>query len=87
MGAIRVLVEQLFKSYQQKDIERLVSLWSKESSFLAENKKILQGEFAANEKIVVNGFDIRQIKIDGDKATLLLVADVTLIYIIILLNW
>jgi CHAT domain-containing protein len=38
----------------------------------------LQGEFAANEKIIVNGFDIRQIKIDGDKATLRVVADVTL---------
>jgi CHAT domain-containing protein len=76
---IRVLVERLFKSYQQKDLERLISLWSKESSFLAENKKILQGEFAATEKIVVNGFDIRQIKIDGDKATLRVVADVTLI--------
>jgi hypothetical protein len=26
VGAIRVLVERLFKSYQQKDLERLISL-------------------------------------------------------------
>jgi hypothetical protein len=39
VDAIRILVDGLFKSYQQKDLERLASLWSAKSSFLAENKK------------------------------------------------
>jgi CHAT domain-containing protein/tetratricopeptide (TPR) repeat protein len=78
VDAIRPLVERLFKSYQQKELDKLISLWSEKSPFLAENKRILQDELAGNEKIVVHGFDIRQIKIDGDKAILRVVADLTL---------
>jgi CHAT domain-containing protein len=78
-NAIRILVQRLLESYQQKDLEKLHSLWSQRSTFLAENKKILQEEFAAYEKIAVKAFDIHQIKIDGDRATLRLVAEMTLI--------
>ncbi len=78
-NAIRIVVQRLFESYQQKDTERLFSLWSERSAFLAENKKLLQEEFAAYEKISVKPFHIPQIKIDGDKATLRIVADVALI--------
>jgi CHAT domain-containing protein len=78
-NAIRILIQRLFESYQQKDLERMLSLWSERSAFLAENKKILQEEFAAYEKIAVKPFGIHQIKIDGDKATIRLVAEMTLV--------
>ncbi len=82
--AIRVLVQRLFESYQQKDLERLLSFWGEKSPFLAENKKALQGELAAYEKISVKGFDIRDTKIDGEKATLrvLVEAAVTRAYMV-----
>jgi CHAT domain-containing protein/Tfp pilus assembly protein PilF len=76
--AIRGLVQKIFESYQQKDLDKLASLWSEKSPFLAENKNKLQGEFSAYEKIAVKNFDIRQTQIDGDKATLRVVAEMAL---------
>jgi CHAT domain-containing protein/tetratricopeptide (TPR) repeat protein len=74
--AIRRLVGRLFESYQQKNLTRLLSLWGEKSPFLAENKKALQKEFDAFVKIAVKGFDVHQMKIDGDKATLRVVAEI-----------
>jgi CHAT domain-containing protein len=76
--AIRSLIQKLFDSYQQKDLDRLISFWSQKSPFLAENKKALQKEFAAYKKIVVKGFDIRRMKADVDRATLRVVVDMAL---------
>jgi tetratricopeptide (TPR) repeat protein len=78
VDAIRGLVQKLFESYQKKDLDKLISHWSEKSSFLAENKNTLQSEFSAYEKIVVENFDIRQTKIEGDKATLRVVAEMAL---------
>jgi hypothetical protein len=68
--AIRVVVGKIFESYQQKDLDKLIFLWSERSPFLARNKNAFQAEFNAYVNIVVKGFDIHQMKIDGDKATL-----------------
>jgi CHAT domain-containing protein len=76
---IRLLVEGLFEAYQHKDIDKIISNWSEKSPFLAESKKKLQGEFSAYEKIVVKSFDIRQSKIDYDKASLRVVAEMALV--------
>jgi CHAT domain-containing protein/TPR repeat protein len=75
---VRNLIERLFGLYQQKDLNQLISHWNEKSPFLAENKKILQDEFAAYEKIVVNGFDIRKMEIEGDEASLRVLAEMTL---------
>jgi CHAT domain-containing protein/tetratricopeptide (TPR) repeat protein len=77
-NAIRSLVQKLFESYQQKDLERLISNWSEKSPFLAQNKRSLQDEFAANDKIVVKGFGIRQMNIDGDRVTMRVAADMAI---------
>jgi hypothetical protein len=77
-NAIRTLVGRLFESYQQKDIDKLISFWSEKSPFLAENKKLLQQELAAYEKIALKGFAIRQMKIDGEITTLQVVAEMAL---------
>src|SRR5262245_15003231 len=66
--AIRALVGRLFELYQQKEINKLISLWSEKSSFLAENKKALEKDFTDYEKIVVRGFEVRKIQVDVDKA-------------------
>jgi CHAT domain-containing protein/Flp pilus assembly protein TadD len=76
--AIRSLVGRLIESYQKKDIDRLISNWSEKSPSLAKNKKALLDEFAENEKIIVKDFEIHRMKIDGDKATLRVMFNVTL---------
>jgi CHAT domain-containing protein len=76
--AIRKLVGRIFESHQQKDIDNLLALWSKTSPFLGKNKKSLQDVFEAYEKIAVKGFDVRQLKIEGEQVTLRVVADMTL---------
>jgi hypothetical protein len=76
--AIRKLVVRIFELHQQKDIDKLLALWSKKSPSLAENKKGLQRVFSAFEKIAVKGFDIRKSQIDGDRATLRVSADLAL---------
>jgi CHAT domain-containing protein len=76
--AIRIVVGRLFESYQQEDLDKLISLWSEKSPFLAANKTALQTELNAYLKIVVKGFDIGQMKIDGDKATLRVTAELAL---------
>jgi CHAT domain-containing protein len=76
--AIRSLVVKLFEAYQQEDIDSLISYWSKKSDLLEENKKALQKEFDDYDKIIVKGFDIRQLKINSDKATLRVVAEMAL---------
>jgi CHAT domain-containing protein len=68
--AIRNLVGRLFDLYKQKDLDKLIACWSEKSPFLAENKKALQEDFDAYETISVKGFDIRDRKVDGEKATL-----------------
>ncbi len=76
--AIRGLVKKIFELYQEKATDKLLSLWNEKSPLLIENKKALQREFAAYEQIIVKGFDIRQMKIVGDKATLRVVAEMAL---------
>jgi CHAT domain-containing protein/Tfp pilus assembly protein PilF len=75
---IRMIVGRLFESYQKKDLDKLISLWSEKSPFLRENKQNLQREFSAYMKISVKGFEIRQSKIDGGKATLRVAAEMAL---------
>src|SRR5262249_17495693 len=73
-NAIRTLVGRLFELYQQKDLNGLISLWSEKSPFLAQNKLTLQEEFTANEKITLKSFEIRKMQVEGEVATLRVVA-------------
>jgi hypothetical protein len=75
--AIRGMVGRLLDLYQQKDLNILISFWSQKSPFLVENKTVLQEEFRTYEKIAVKDFDIRQMKIDGHKATVRVAAENT----------
>jgi CHAT domain-containing protein/Tfp pilus assembly protein PilF len=77
--AIRNLVGRFFELYQRKDLDGLLSLWSEKSPFLVENKKSQQRELDGYEKITIRGFELRQKKIEGDKATLRVLAEMTVI--------
>jgi CHAT domain-containing protein/Tfp pilus assembly protein PilF len=77
-ASIRLRIGRLFDLYQQKDLDKLISFWSEKSPFLSENKKALQRDFAAFEKIIIKGFDIRKTQTEGDKATLQVVAELAL---------
>jgi CHAT domain-containing protein len=76
--AIRSLVGRLFDLYQKEDLEKLISLFSRKSTHLELNKQVFQWDFGSYEKIVVKDFEIRQMKIDGDKATLRVTAEMAL---------
>jgi CHAT domain-containing protein len=76
--AISKLVRKIFELHHQKDIDKLLALWSDKSPFLTGNKRGLQGVFNSYEKIVVKGFEIRKVQIDGDKATLRVSVDLAL---------
>jgi CHAT domain-containing protein len=76
--AIRKLVGRIFESYQRKALDGMISLWSEKSPFLPENKKVLQKEFVTYEKIVVKEIEIRQIKIDGGRASIRVSAEMML---------
>jgi CHAT domain-containing protein len=76
--AIRNQVGSLFKLYQQKELDQLLSLFSKKSPYRADNKKILQSEFTLNTKIVVKGFDIHKMEIEGEQAILRVVVDMAI---------
>lgn len=75
---IRNLVEVLFHSYQQKDIEGVSALLSKKSSSFAENKQFLRDELASFEKLVVNDFEIRRPEKNSEQAILRVMADVSI---------
>jgi CHAT domain-containing protein/tetratricopeptide (TPR) repeat protein len=76
--AIRKLVERIFELHQQKDIDKLLALWSTKSPFLAENKKGLKRLFDLYEKIGVKGFAILQRRIEGEQLVLRVVAEMAL---------
>jgi hypothetical protein len=76
--AIRKLVGRIFELHQQRDIDKLLALWSKTSPFLAQDKKGVKRLFDLYEKIAVKSFDIRQRKIEGEQITLRVVAEMAL---------
>jgi hypothetical protein len=77
-NVIRTLVESLLELYQHKDLNKLISLWSDKSPFLGLNKRTLQNEFTANDKIALKKIEIRKIGIEGDQAILRVTADLVL---------
>ncbi len=76
--AIRSLVGKLFESYQQKDLSKMLSVWSEKSPYLAENNKALQQEFATYERVVMKRFYIYQMQSTVDKARVRVAADLVL---------
>jgi CHAT domain-containing protein len=66
---LRAAVSQYFESFAKKDLEELRKQWSAGSPDLEARRKELQQQFAANDHIEVRNLVIRNLTLDGDKAS------------------
>ena len=66
---VRALAGKFFAAYQQEDLDGLMLLWSDKSPDLAASKKSFQQTFATTEKIELKGFTVRNVTVNGEKAT------------------
>src|SRR4030095_16409058 len=66
----RALVEKYFAFYAAKDLDGLMSLWSKQSPDLESHKQETQKLFAGYEKIGVKSLAVLRVTIAGEKARL-----------------
>ena len=75
-SALRALAEKFFAAYQRKDLDGLMLLWSERSPDSASNRQAFQQAFAASEKIELKSLVISRVALEGDKATVSVVAEV-----------
>jgi CHAT domain-containing protein len=76
-SALRALARKFFEYYQKKDMDALMLLWSQKSPDLASGKQDLRQAFEAAENIELKGMVISSVALDGGKATVSVVADVS----------
>jgi CHAT domain-containing protein/ketosteroid isomerase-like protein len=76
-AALRALAEKFFEAHQKRDLDALMLLWSQKSPNLASNKQAFQQAFASGEKIELKSLVVSKVTLDGDKATVSVVAEVS----------
>src|SRR5262249_34112584 len=69
-AAVRAVVEKYYALYAAKDLDGLMSLWSKQSPDLESRKQAMQKLFADYEKIEMKSPVILRVTIEGQKARL-----------------
>jgi CHAT domain-containing protein/tetratricopeptide (TPR) repeat protein len=69
-SAVRAMAEEYFALYAAKDLDGLMSLWSKQSPDLESRKQEIQKLFASYEKIEVKSLAVLRVTIAGEKARL-----------------
>src|ERR1051325_10291323 len=77
-AALRGLAERFFAAYQKQDIDGLMRLWSEKSPDYATSRQNIQQTFAAN-RLEVKSLTLGKVTMDGDKASLRVVVDVSAI--------
>ena len=77
--ALRALAENYFKTWAAKDLDGLARLWSQQSPDLETRKKAWQELFASSAKIEVNQLLLQRVKIEGDKASVRVTVEATVI--------
>ncbi|HMB29016.1 MAG TPA: hypothetical protein VKS99_12980, partial [Blastocatellia bacterium] len=73
--AARALTEAFFKTWAAKDLDGFLRLWSAKSPELEPRRKSMQELFNSSEKIELRGLTIQAVKIEGDKARVLVEAE------------
>ena len=74
---VRRVVEQFFAAFQQKDLSRVMALWSEKSPDLTYGRQFLQQTFARYRTIEVKKLDVNKMTVDKDNATVQLTAELT----------
>ncbi|MBC8029782.1 MAG: CHAT domain-containing protein [Pyrinomonadaceae bacterium] len=70
--AIQKVVLKAYEAYAKKDAPALLSMFSQQSPYYREFKLFIQEDFAANQKVKINGIRVnlaRNLQIQGEKAT------------------
>src|SRR5262245_5844236 len=72
-AVLRSLTERFFAAHQKKDLDELISLWSEKSPELAATKQ----SFAAHEKIELKSVSIGKVVVEGERARVRLVVEIS----------
>ena len=73
------VIEQFFAAYEQKDLSKVMALWSERSPDLTIGRQIMNQTFAAHSKIEVKSLRQNKITIEKDKATVQLSAELSMV--------
>lgn len=76
-SALRALLERFFAAYQKKDRAGLTTLWSKVAPDSAAGEQEMQRTLADNEEIRLNSLAFSDVRVEGDKASARVVADLS----------
>ncbi|HEX5081059.1 MAG TPA: tetratricopeptide repeat protein, partial [Blastocatellia bacterium] len=69
-SAVRAVMEKYFALYASKDLDGLISLWSKRSPDLESRKQAIEKLFADYDKIEMKNPVVLKVAIEGEKARL-----------------
>src|SRR5712692_643477 len=74
--ALRALTEKFFSAYEKADLDGVMYLWDEKSTEFAVSKQNFQQYFVAN-KIEIKNLSIGKITLNGEKATVRVVVEIT----------
>ena len=74
---VRRVVDQFFAAFQQKDLTGVMALWSENSPDLTAGRQMMQQTIAAYRIIEVKKLLVNKITIDTDKASVQLIAELS----------
>jgi CHAT domain-containing protein len=77
MADLRPFVERYYAAYANRDVEALMALWNSHSPEIGPQREALQKFFATNDHIVVNNIEIKQARIEEDRARLRVAVEVS----------
>jgi CHAT domain-containing protein/Tfp pilus assembly protein PilF len=70
-AAIGALIERYFAAYATEDLDAITQMWSARSGDFAPLKSRLQNLFSLNDKIAVGNPQVRQLVVEGERASAL----------------
>ena len=76
-AAVREVAAKFFAAYQQRDLPRLLALWSTRAPELAGIKQSLQQTFNTNDHFEVKRLDVQQVTIEAERARIELVVELS----------
>ena len=78
-AVLRQTFANLFVAYQNKDLDRVMGMWSVKCPDLYANRQSLQEAFAAYRTISIKNVEFNKITVEGDRATVQLVMTVNVV--------
>jgi CHAT domain-containing protein len=74
---LRALVDRFFAAYAKKDLDSFMQLWSAKSPEVDSRRKAMGEVFGANGKIELINLSVRNVAIDGEKARVRVIAEIS----------